>query len=168
MDDNHTLYAPDTTDHLVALLKPAFPDFTFYDAWPNVIPPGSAWPLMIVQLLNTKPVLGPTETDEVPETVEITVMLNQADAAGSGNVRTTTRRRLQHLIQGQDPTVTNTYKADSLLGVLRKYLSMDGWLINTDIAVQYDTTPPPKDLSSMVGATITLTTWRRTIVQNRT
>lgn len=130
MEESHTLYAADTTDHIVALLKPVFNNFTFYDAWPNVVPPGSAWPIMIVQLIAAKPVIGPTETDEIPETIQMTIMLNQADAAGTGNVRTTTRRQLQHLVQGQDPTNTNQYKTDSVLGVLRKYLSMDNWLIN--------------------------------------
>lgn len=165
MDDSSTLYAEDTVSRLVTLLKDAFGDnYTYYEAWPTKMPP--TFPVMIVQLLSTKAVLGPTETDEVPEVVELTIMLNQADAAGSGNVRTTTRRHLQNIIQGQDPTNTTEYKSDTVLYVLRKYLTMTQWLINSDVEIKYDITPPP-ELPAMTAATVTLTTWRRTLVPGR-
>lgn len=166
MDDSQDLYAPDSTTRLIEQLKPAFGKFTFYEAWPNVWPPDDAWPVMIVQLLNSRPTIGPTETDEVPETIEITVMLNQADAAGSTNVRTTTRRHLQNIIQGQDPSAINEYRPDTVMYALRKYLTLENWLINSDVNIKYDIVPPP-ELPAMVAATITLTTWRRVIVQDR-
>jgi hypothetical protein len=165
MDDSQTLYAEDTVSRLVGLLKAAFGDsYTYYDAWPTAMPP--TFPVMIVQLIHTKMTVGPTSTDEVPETVEITVMFNQADAAGSTNVRTTTRRHLQNVIQGQDPTNTNQYKPDTVAYVLRTYLTMTEWLINSDVDIKYDITPPP-ELPTMAAATVTLTTWRRTVVQGR-
>lgn len=167
MDDSQQLYAQDTTTRLIEQLKPTFSNFTFYEAWPNVMPPQDCWPVMIVQLLHSKPMIGPTQTDELPETVEITIMLNQADAASSSNVRTTTRRHLQNIIQGQDPIATNEYKSDTVMYVLRQFLTLEQWLINSDVDIKYDITPPPQ-LPAMVAATITLTTWRRVIVQNRT
>lgn len=166
MDDNSAEFAPDTTTRLIGLLKPQFSDFTFYESWPNVWPPADSWPVMIVQLLHAKPTIGPTETDEVPETVELTIMLNQADAASSNNVRTTTRRHLQNIIQGQDPVLINAYKSDTVMAVLRTFLTMDDWLINSDVDIKYDIVPPP-ELPAMVAATVTLTTWRRVIVQGR-
>lgn len=163
MDDDQQQYMPDTTTRLIERLQQSFStDYTYYESWPNVWPPSDAWPVVVVQLLTTKPVIGPTQTDEVPETVEITIMRNQADIAGSANVRTTARRHLQNLIQGQDPQ-TGGYKEGTVLAALRTYLTLTEWLINSDVSIKYDI-EPPAELPTMVAAVITLTTWRRVIV----
>ena len=121
--------------------------------------------------MSTKAVIGPTSTDEVPETIAITIMLNMADDVGSANVRTTTMRHLQNLIEGQDPA-TNQYKADTFLFVLRTYLTLlqssgQVWLLDSDVAIKYDTIPR-KDMPTITMADIILTTQRRIVVSNRT
>lgn len=166
MDNQDSAFAQDSVSRIIESLSQVFGNYTFYDAWPNVWPPKDAWPLMVVQLLNAKPVVGPTQTDEFPEVVEVTIMINQADAAGSAKVRTTRRREIQRIVQGQDPE-TLQYKDGTVMKVLRTLLTLDQYIINSDCSIKYDI-DPPKDLPTMVAAVITLSMWRRVYVPGRT
>ena len=168
MDTDQSLYAKDTVTLLIELFQGIFGD-TFKSYWegtPTTVPNATDFPLVIIQQKKTKAVIGPTSTDEVPETITISVWLNEADDLGSENVRTTTMRKLQFMVQGQDP-VTKDYRNDTFLYALRHYLTTlntgSQWLIDSDVEVQYDQ-GRHKDLPTIAMADIILTTQRRVIV----
>lgn len=167
MDQSQALYAPDTTTHLIKLFQATFDDYfkTYWEAWPSNIPPTADFPLVIIQKQAGKAVIGPTSTDEITETFIVTIMLNKADDAGSSNVRTTTMRKLQNLIEGQDPTSLQ-YKPDTFLYVLRSYLTQQTWLLDSDVSIKYNQVPL-QDLPTMAVADISVTTQRRVIVPSR-
>jgi len=172
MEDSQSEYAKDTVVGLIELFQTNFGDVfkSYWEATPTSQPPDVDFPLVIVQKMSGKATLGPTSTDDDTETIVITVMLNMADDIGSANVRTTTMRHLQNLIEGQDPS-TNQYKTGTFFYILRTYLTLlqssgNIWLIDSDISVKYDQVPR-KDMPAISIADITMTTQRRVIVSNR-
>lgn len=172
MDDSNQLYAKDTITRLVELFQANFGDsYTYFEASPNVPPVKEDYPIIIFDKMHTKATIGPTSTDDVPEVIMITVGINKAVDAGSQNVRTTTKRHLEHIVEGQDP-VTNDYRSDTILYILRTYLTLlqqNGsiWLIDSDVDIKYDQLPQ-KDAPTIAYADITLSTQRRVIVPGRT
>jgi len=173
MDDQQNLYAQDTVTRLVNLYEATFGTtfHRYFDAFPLTPPGKDDYPLVAVQQIHTKAIIGPTSTDDVPETIVTEVMINAADDAGSQNVRTATMRHLQNLVQGQDP-VTFDYLPNTFLYCLRTHLTLlqssgSIWLIDSDVDIKYDITQP-KDMPLIALAEITLTTQRRVIVPGRT
>ena len=167
MDDDQSLYAADTTTRIIEMLQAnlAYTFNTYFEATPTTPPPATDFPICIVQELVSPVVLGPTQADEVHETLQLTFILNRADDIGSANIRTTTMRHLKNVIAGMDPT-TNTYKEGTVLYVLRKFLTLDQWLINNNVTVKYDIVPQTNEPSLCV-ADVTLETWRRVMVAGR-
>lgn len=167
MDDDQSQYAKDTVTHLIELLQSTFGDYfkTYFEAMPTSPPPEADYPLVIVQLLSSPVVLGPTQTDEFRETVQLTFVLNRADDAGSANVRSTTMRHLQNLVQAQDP-ITQQYKPNTVCHAIRTYLTLQDWLINSDVAIKYDMVTKVSH-PTLCMANVMLNTWRRIYVPNR-
>lgn len=166
MDDNQADYAPDTTTHLIQLLKEnlAYTFNTYFEATPLTPPPAPDFPVCIVQKMTGQAVIGPTQTDEVHETYQLTFILNIADDVGSANIRTTTMRHLQNIIEGQDPVNVNEYKQGTVYYVLRTFLTMGTWIINSDVTTKYDIIPKPGEPTLCV-ADVNMQLWRRVFVQ---
>jgi hypothetical protein len=168
MDTDQSLYAKDTTQLLIELFNSVFGNYfkSYWEATPTVVPPETDFPLVIVQKLRGKVTIGPTSTDEVPETFTISIWLNMADDVGSANIRTTTMRKLQYLVEGQDAT-TFDWRNDTFMHALRHYLSTlnsgGQWLIDSDCEISYAQAHRP-DLPTITMADITLTTQRRVVV----
>lgn len=168
MDESQNLYAKDTTTRIIETFQQyltAVKVNTYFEATPTTPPSAVDYPICIVQELATPIILGPTQADEVHETVMITLVLNLADDVGSANVRTTTMRKLKNIIAGQDPE-TNDWKEGTVAFVLRTYLTMQEWLINSDVSIRYDIIPK-KDEPTLCVADVTLQTWYRVMVANR-
>jgi hypothetical protein len=166
MDDSQQLYEKDSITRIVELLEATFNDeYTYFEATPATPPAADEYPLMIVQKMSGTAVVGPTSTDEVTEEITITVALDKADDVGSANERTTTLRHLQNVIEGQDPA-TGYYKTDTVLHVLRTYLTANQWFINSNVTISYNQTPRG-DQTTLAIANVKCATWRRVIVPGR-
>lgn len=171
MDDSSALYAPDTTTRLIKLLKGTFGDeYTYFEATPSSMPPAIDFPLMIVQELKMPVILGPTQTDEVHEQISLSIWLNKADDIGSSNIRTTTMRHLKNIVAGADPENPEQYKPGTVCYALRQFLTLDQWLINSDVTITYDAQHSPNAAPTdpmICTADILLQTWRRVMVGGR-
>lgn len=167
MDDDQSQFAKDTVTRLIETLQAVCgTNFkTYFQATPTTEPPAVDFPLAIIQKLGGPIVLGPTQADEVKETVMLTFVLNRADDVGSANIRTTTMRHLQNLVEGQDP-VTSQFKPTTVCFAIRTYLTQDEWLINSDVSIKYDIIPK-KGAASLCVADVMLSTWRRVMIPNR-
>lgn len=173
MDDQQALYAPDTTIRLIEQFKTAFGDYfkTYFEATPTTPPSDADYPVLIVQKLRNQAVVGPTSTDNLTERIAITVAINQADDVGSANIRTTTMRKLEHLVEGLDPS-TNQYKTDTVLYVIRTHLTLlqstgQIWLLDSNAEITYNQRRSA-DQPTICIADIVMTTQRRVIVSGRT
>lgn len=172
MDNDQSLYAKDSITRLIELFQAQFGDYfnSYWEDMPLTPPLAAEYPALMVQKLEGTAVIGPTQTDDVTESILITVLKATLDAVGSTNVRTTTQRELQLLVEGQDPT-TLDYRTDSILYVLRHYLTLTNsgqtWLIDSDVKVHYGIEKPSNLETNAAYADITMTTQRRIIVQNR-
>ena len=167
MDVDHTLYAEDSVTRLRQLFEAQFGDtYTYFEDMPLTPPTDAEYPCIMIQKLEGSAVIGPTSTDDLAETIQIVVMKNTADAVGSTNVRTTTQRELQMMVEGQDPT-TKDYKSDSVLYVLRHYLTLEDWLIDSDCTIRYGLERPSNMETNVAYAEVTLKTQRRNVVANR-
>jgi len=166
VDPNQQLYAKDTVTRLIELFQTQFGDYfnSYWEDMPLEPPTALEYPALMVQKIEGGAVIGPTSTDEVTETIMIYVFKNTADVVGSTNVKTTTQRELQLLVEGQDPTTLH-YRTDSILYVLRTYLTLDQWLIDSDVRVHYGIEKPSNAESNVAFADITMTTQRRVIEQ---
>lgn len=166
MDDDSALYAQDSITRLLALLRAQFgDDYTYYEATPATPPAASEYPVMMVQKMSGTAAVGPTSTDEVTEEITLTIMLNKADDIGSANEKTTTLRHLQNIIEGQDP-VTKYYRADTVLSVMRTFLTMEEWLINSSVNIGYGQIVNRNAPTVAVG-NVKCQMWRRVIVPSR-
>ncbi|HVB24125.1 MAG TPA: hypothetical protein VNG51_19460 [Ktedonobacteraceae bacterium] len=154
--------------HLIELFQAQFGDYfnSYWEDMPLIPPTKEEYPALMVQKLEGTAVIGPTSTDEVTESILITIFKNTSDAVGSGNVKTTTQRELQLLVEGQDP-VTLDYKPDTILYVLRTYLTLQQWLIDSDVKFHYGIEKPGNAETNIAYADVTMSTQRRVIVSGR-
>jgi hypothetical protein len=116
MDLDSSQYAKDSVSHLIELFQNQFGDQfnSYWEDMPLTPPNSNEYPALMVQKLESTAVIGPTQTDDVTESILITVFKATLDAVGSTNVRTTTQRELQMMVEGQDP-VTFDFRSDSIL-----------------------------------------------------
>jgi len=170
--DNHQLYAKDTVQRLYELLQGQFGDvYTVYPAFPLTPPVKEEMPCLIIDRKTDGAVLGPTQTDEVTEVIDISVLRSLADSVGGENPRTDAKRELEMFVQGQDPTSLD-YKADTLYYMLRHYLTLlqsSGaiWLIDSSVQTSYDVGRLQDDITNVAYALTRLSTQRRVVVQGR-
>ena len=167
-----SLYAPDTVQRLYELLNGQFGDaYHLFPAFPLSPPVRTEMPCIIVDRKTDGAVIGPTQTDEVTEVIDVIVIKTLADIVGSPDPRVDGKRQMELFVQGQDPT-TLDYRADTLYFVLRHYLTLlqtSGaiWLIDSNVQTAYDTGKLSDGITEAVMAQVRLSTQRRVIVQNR-
>ena len=168
MDDSQTEYAPDTTTKLIEFLQEnlAYTFKTYFEATPTTMPTALDFPIVIVQKMEGTVGIDWTQTDLVEETMMLTFVLNRADDVGSANVRTTTMRHLQNMVEGQDPVTLVNYKAGTVLYVLRTYLTLNDWITNSSYAVSYRQVGNGKN-PMLCLCDVTLRTRRHVIVNDR-
>lgn len=168
MDPQQAEYAKDSITRLIELFQAQFGDYfnSYWEDMPLMPPVKEEYPALMIQKLAGTAVLGPTSTDEVTEQIQIVVMKNTADAVGSTNVKTTTQREVQLLVEGQDPSTLDYYK-DTILYVVRTYLTLTEWLIDSDVKIRYGLERPSNMETNIAYAEVTLSTQRMVIVTGR-
>lgn len=165
-------YAPDTVQRLYELLNQQFGDtYTIFPAMPLSPPLKTEMPCIIIDRKTDGAQLGPTQTDEIVEVIEVTVLKTLADIVGSPDPRTDGKREMEMLVQGQDPT-TLDWRTDTIYFVLRTYLTLlqssgSIWLIDSAIQTRYDVGNLTDGVTEAIMAQITVNTQRRVIVPGR-
>lgn len=165
-------YAPDTVQRLYELFSQQFGDaYHLFPAFPLSPPLKTEMPCIIVDRKTDGATLGPTQTDEIVEVIDVIVLKSLADIVGSSDPRTDGKRQVEMLVQGQDP-VTLDYKADTLYYVLRTYLSLlqssgSIWLLDSNIQTTYDVGKLQDGVTDVVMAQIRMSTQRRVLVPGR-
>lgn len=110
---------------IIRILKDAFGSATFkayYDEDVLSIPQ-SCLPALIVEKERTTSVLGPTGMDRQEHSITVKIVFNKKDVFGRNPDDATVQRRLEELAEGVDDT-TNEYSQSSVLGVLRKNITL--------------------------------------------
>ena len=165
-------YAPDTVQRLYELMSQQFGDmYTIFPAFPLSPPLKTEMPCIIIDRKTDGATLGPTQTDEIVEVIDVIVLKSLADIVGSADPRTDGKRQMEMLVQGQDPT-TLDYRADTLYYVLRHYLTLlqsngTSYLIDSNVQTSYDVGRLQDGVTDAVIAQIRVSTQRRIIVQAR-
>lgn len=163
-------YAPDTVQRLYELLSQQFGDtYHIFPAFPLTPPIKTEMPCIIIDRKTDGAVIGPTQTDEITEVIDIIVLKSLADIVGSNDPRTDGKRQMEMMVQGQDP-VTFDYKQDTIYNVLRHHLTLlqstgQIWLIDSDVQTAYDVGKLNDSMTDVVMAHIRYTTQRRVITQ---
>lgn len=82
---------------------------------------------------------GAVGTDNVQETIQITMALNKMDDLGSElqDETNTTERRLQQLIKAQDPA-TGRYRENTLAYALRRHITMKEGVVRSRLETNFD------------------------------
>lgn len=165
-------YAPDTVQRLVELMSAQFGDmYHIFSAFPLTPPLKTEMPCIIIDRKTDGAVIGPTQTDDIVEVIDVIVLKSLADIVGSSDSRVDGKRQMEMLVQGQDPT-TFDYKADTLYYVLRHFLTLlqsNGsiWIIDSNVQTTYDVGKLQDGVTDAVIAQIRVSTQRRVLVSNR-
>ncbi len=80
---------------------------------------------------------GATGTDNVTETVRITIALNKKDDLGGSEDTDLTELKLRQLVKAQDPD-TGEYIPETIMYALRTHISMGGSVLRSRIETDFD------------------------------
>jgi hypothetical protein len=171
--------ALDGAQRIMGIVKQTFGDVfhAYFIGLPdNLTPPQDAFPFVIVDKAAGSYNIGPTQTDEVTESIYIHIFADVKTGFGSPPDDDTVKRQLQTLVEGRDPT-TGYLLPTSLMYALRTHLTLQnsyaqldvpGFVtINNDITISYDGAKRsdwPETREAVIDVTIT----ERLIVPNRT
>jgi hypothetical protein len=140
---NPTSYGKTLVDTIIELLKAeqGFNHFKrFYYGDPYDIPI-SYMPCVVVELQKTNIDFGPTGMDNIIQTVQIKLIYNKRDDYGSTSTSEVTGvRTLEAFAQGTDPTSLE-YEQHTVLGVLRKYVTIENTATDQTVDIQYGIVP---------------------------
>jgi hypothetical protein len=163
-------YAETTVDKVIKFLKGDNGSLTgffksFYYGDPLKIPLSSL-PAVVVQLAQTNIGAGPTGMDEIEEKIVIVLMYNKRNDFGKSDKESSAIRTLEEFAQGVNPT-TSLYDANSILGILRTQFTLNNYIFNQNVSIDYEPGIRPDDL--LTGeARITFTVKRHIEVAPRT
>lgn len=157
----------DSAQQLMDLCKAQFKDTfnAYFIGIPDALPQG-AMPCLIIQKLREKIIAGPTMADDVLASISVTLLVDGKEGFGSTDDDDTVMRKLQNLVEAKDPT-THTYFATSLMGIVRKSITLKNHVLDNEVEINYDVTPRPNQ-PSIMEASIIITTKERIYVVNRT
>jgi hypothetical protein len=169
MDTKEQAYSM-ISDRILNLIKENFGAFfkAYYNGAPEQIPE-NAMPALIIQSVGGRTDLDATGTDLVIEESIINIIANSKDGFGASDDLDSVMRQLQILVQGIDPA-TGSFSDSSVLGVLRKNLTLDSTVIDNDVQWEYNRNPrignDSEEVSSICEAVINVTTRQRIIISN--
>jgi hypothetical protein len=171
------LYYRDLTERVLELLRDnlsqAYGIKAYYDGDPVEFGMSSL-PAICVIRPKASIDLGPTQNDRITSTTLIKLILDKRDDYGASQDTDLTDKRLRQMIEGRD-TTTGQYKAETLVGVLRTFWSMNYFnsvnpILRSTAEVSYHLidrrSPADQDLITMEGH-VTLSVTEQVQVQNR-
>lgn len=119
--------------------------YHWYREGDPVIIPAEMLPALIVTEPDTQYAVGPTGMDEITHTIRIKVVLNKKDELGNPELTHTLESVLDEYVQGRDDT-TGDFNSDTILGVLRRNLSLGNLAIDQTAHVKKGVVPRPNDI----------------------
>lgn len=143
-----TLGTKDTViDTLIELFKDNFGSGTFkaYFFGDPMDIPKSMMPCLIIDLNSTSYELGPTQFDEIVHDVLIQAVFNKADDFGKPEKEVGVLRDLHDIVQARDET-TGDFLNTSIIGILRRNITIGNLMIETIPTVQFGTVPRPANI----------------------
>lgn len=123
-------------------------------------------PCIVIEKERTVPTVGATGTDNQVHTIRVKVVVNKRDDFKAKNTDVLLwRHKLEKMIEARDAQ-TGDYMPTTILGVLRKNLTMNGRFTSSEVTVEYGQTPRSQDLITEEGHII-LNLSEMIIVRNR-
>ena len=129
-------YYEDGVDRILRMMKDTFGDrYTYFNG--ELLNVGESYlPCIMVTETASQITSGATGTDDITETIIIIVVFNKKDDLGANDNVELTDYKLRKMVQGQDP-VTGQYYPDSILGAVRKHLTMQNDTLQSDTQVNF-------------------------------
>lgn len=132
-------------DDVILLLKGSFKDtFKAYFFGDPLSIPQNLLPCISVEKNSSENRLGPTGHDQVSTTLTIKVIYNKKDDFGKNTNESSLHRTMMEIVEGRDPE-TSDYKDTSVLGLLRRNLTLGGTIVGQVANPEYGLVPRPED-----------------------
>lgn len=133
-------------------LEEVFPKgmFKAYFYGDNIEIPDTLLPCVIIDKLDGEVSHGATGTDEREHRYQVKVLVNKKDEFGKDPFESPGQSFLENTIEGVDET-TGEFSTQSVLGVLRKYFTLDGTITNQEIVIRYGVRPRGENLVTLEG-----------------
>jgi len=116
----------------------------YYIGDPLVIPQMNL-PCIIIEADSEGNTAGPTGHDYVNHVVMVKVVANKKDDFGKSPDIVLWRERLEKLVAGRDKT-TGQYSDETVMGVLRKALTLGDRFVKNETSIDYGVNPRPQEL----------------------
>lgn len=141
MQETDTYYK-DGVARILELLKDTFGDQfrAYYNGNPEEIP-ASMLPCVIVSETTGVIESGATGTDDILETVIISLVMNKEDDMGSDPEKDLTEFKLRKLVKGQYPqghAKAGQYIENTVMYAIRRYITMQDSVLNSRIETDFD------------------------------
>ncbi|MBS4040414.1 MAG: hypothetical protein KGZ81_07425 [Flavobacteriales bacterium] len=127
--------------------------------------PESALPCVVIQKVSGTFSSSATSTDDRTEEIVIVLNVNGKDGFGNPSSEDTVMRQLSNYIEEIDPA-TGSFKPTTLMGMLRRNLSLNGNVIDSSAEINYDVNMTP-DQDTIYQAFVTVTLLRRVYITDR-
>jgi hypothetical protein len=132
--------------------------------------PVSQLPCIIVDVDEEKQELGPTGMDRITTTLVIKVVLNKRDDYGGDTAISVTKKKLMTYMSARDAT-TQQYLPETVMGIIRQYLTMNNELVNLTSDIKYGMLlrPGGTDVDTLTTeAQVTIETQELIVISGRT
>jgi hypothetical protein len=163
----------DAATQILNDLKTAFgTEFKAYFFGDPFAIPISLLPCIIVDLNEETQALGPTGFDRNSQSISVRVVLNKRDDFGGDTSMSLTKQRLKNYMSARDAT-TKQYVEQSVLGVIRQYLTLNAEIENQTGRINYGIsdrslfTTSEKQAQLTSEAELTITTSELVQIDNR-
>ena len=148
------------------LLKDAFGDqFRLYRVGDPIQPGQSQLPAIFVTETQLKVNQGATGMDELVHSLEIQIVFNKKDELGNPNEGNTLDTIIDNCIFGVDED-TGEYLPNSILGLIRKNITLGGLSFDTQVEVRKGIVPRPQEMLTAEGQ-VDITVSEFQVVNNR-
>lgn len=118
--------------------------FKHYFYGDNIFIPQTQLPCVIVDKISSDVDQGATGTDEREQNYVVKILINKKDEYGKDPEESPGQTFLENIAEGLDPT-TGEYSDESVVGVLRKNLTLDDVLINQNVRIVYGIRARPEE-----------------------
>jgi hypothetical protein len=145
-------YLKSPEQKIIDLLKATltyYPFKEYFDGEPVLIPE-SLLPCIVVHKVNGTEGFGPTGFDKSTSEIVIKVVFNKKDDLSSSGRQYTTHKKLKEIIEARDGT-TKLFVEKSIMGILRKNVTLVDTVIDQEIDLNYDVVPRPDDVITEEG-----------------
>lgn len=156
----------DAVTRIRELLRTTFGGYfkQYYEGDPLLIPKANL-PCVIVEKIATGIETGATGTDEMSSQISLSLVFNKEDDYNSNEDTNSTEKKLRELVEGRDAD-TGAYSANSVLGALRRNITLGQVILDEDVTVTYLLQPREDDVVTS-EASISISCRERVLIPDR-